>query len=76
MDCPFCSGQMVPGYIQSESPILWSAKKRKLLFLPDPDTDDVLFDNADGLGVFGIPGVHREASRCSQCGAIVILNQD
>lgn len=76
MNCPKCNSKMILGYIQSESPILWSLKKRKLFFLPDLDDGDVWLDNIEGMGAFGVSGVHKEAFHCSQCGMIIIPNQD
>lgn len=76
MNCPKCNSIMKPGYLQSESPMLWSAKKRKIFFLPDLDDDDVWMDNIDGMGAFGISGVHKEAFHCPKCGMIIIPNQD
>ena len=76
MNCPKCNCEMEQGYIQSESPMLWSVKKRKLIFQPDLDAGDVWMDNIDGMGAFGLSGVRIESFHCSQCGMILIPSQD
>lgn len=65
MDCPKCNNEMILGYIQSTSIILWSTQRRKLMVFADSD-NDVLVGDGDLLVV------SKESFRCPHCGTIII----
>ena len=39
MNCPFCGGIMLTGYLQSGRPIIWSPEKKTIMFTVDGDSD-------------------------------------
>lgn len=65
MDCQKCNQEMVLGYIQSSSLMIWSTKKRKATVFADYEDDVIVGD-----GNYFV--VSKEAFRCPCCGTIVI----
>ena len=68
MNCPNCNGEMILGYVQSRSGIIWSVKVHEWLMLPNAKKGDVWVGGKDNCF-----SVLTEALRCPECETIVVL---
>jgi predicted RNA-binding Zn-ribbon protein involved in translation (DUF1610 family) len=66
MNCPNCNDEMICGYIQSASAIVWGPQKHKIRIYANTDKGDVW------IGKYNLSGVYKEAFRCPKCGSIII----
>ena len=41
MNCPYCGGQMVKGFVQSRSDLVWDAEERPIAALPSFRKDSI-----------------------------------
>lgn len=64
MKCPYCQGEMQPGYIKSAKPIHWSAEKKLYVF---PSDHDVQVSESNTWN-----GAFAEASYCPNCKKCIV----
>lgn len=67
MKCPFCSEEMLSGYLQNGQRMLWGQTKKKGIFLPNGENDFYV-----DVGYEGLKGSFLKSDYCSHCHKIII----
>ncbi len=69
MKCPYCGKEMDKGYVQSARPVIWSLKKKVLMFTATKP-DDFTISKGYWNGCFA------EAYHCPNCKKIIISTEE
>ena len=64
MKCPYCNLEMEQGYVQSQRPIVWSTRKKRIAIIPDSPTD--IGVTGEGWG-----GCYAESFYCRTCNKLI-----
>ena len=74
MQCPYCSGEMKQGIIQSRDGLWWTAKPRPVAALPLGGKDRIDLTDGESGGLFS--GHKVEAFCCPTCKKILLDYQE
>ncbi len=65
--CPYCGGEMLPGYMQSRDGVCWSTKKKLVPALPGIAKDELYLSDSSAA---------VEAYNCPKCRVVLISYGD
>ena len=68
MNCPYCGGQRVKGFVQSRSDLVWDAEERPIAALPSFRKDSIYLAVKD----WSCAGATAVAYNCQGCKKIIL----